>query len=235
MGGKRGGSSLTFLLVLTGLISLWRSRRQQFLFLLLLPFVLTFIAAAMHQYPYGVSARIAQHLAPAICLLAGCGTAALLERIPEKMSWRAFAPTIVLIGLCVFGTAGLVRDVAHPYKTSPDLEVRGVVDHAFNRQSDRKVIVLADPLNIPPNYLWYLKARPGNVEYQPAVIQPTGESISVLTFSPDPWLIKSVEQRLDSQGSPLILREDVEHFLQIGPRERGPSYCRSLWWSAPHQ
>ena len=50
-------------------------RLEDLLLLLLTPFVLTFLAALAGKYPYGGSARIAQHLAPSLCLLAGTGAA----------------------------------------------------------------------------------------------------------------------------------------------------------------
>src|SRR5207248_6647902 len=77
-GGRDGGSALTLLLCLAGVAALAARRRRQLLLLLLTPFVLTFAAAALGKYPYGGSARVAQHLAPSVCLLAGAGAAALL-------------------------------------------------------------------------------------------------------------------------------------------------------------
>ena len=59
---------------------LWGTGRRSLLLMLTAPFVLTLIAAALRLYPYGGSARVAQHLAPPICLLAGMGIASLLKR-----------------------------------------------------------------------------------------------------------------------------------------------------------
>src|SRR5439155_9489699 len=76
-GGHHGGSSVTCLLCLLGIGQLGRARRWELLASALCPFALTLFAAALHRYPYGGSARVAQHLAPAICLLAGSGLAAI--------------------------------------------------------------------------------------------------------------------------------------------------------------
>ncbi|HKC24527.1 MAG TPA: glycosyltransferase family 39 protein, partial [Thermoanaerobaculia bacterium] len=96
VGGKYGGSTVTFLLTLAGGVALIRLRRLRLVWLLLLPFLLNLVAAALHRYPYGDYARVAQHLAPAICILAGCGIAALLERIPERLAWRRHTASATL-------------------------------------------------------------------------------------------------------------------------------------------
>ncbi len=79
-GGSGGASTGTFILCLLGAWEFCRSRRWSILFLCLAPFGLTFLAAVLHRYPYGGSARVAQHLVPAICLLAGNGAAMLIDR-----------------------------------------------------------------------------------------------------------------------------------------------------------
>src|SRR5258708_28757739 len=88
-GGNHFGSVATALLVLVGTRVLWR-RDRALLGLLLSPIGPAFVAAAMHRYPYGTSARISLYLAPAICLLAGQGLAAiLLVFLPYKHARRA--------------------------------------------------------------------------------------------------------------------------------------------------
>src|SRR5262249_4896353 len=78
IGGEHGGSTLTFLACATGLVVLARHRRGALLLILLLPFAFQLAAAALHRYPYGGHMKFTMHLAPAICLLAGLGTAAWL-------------------------------------------------------------------------------------------------------------------------------------------------------------
>src|SRR5262249_31495936 len=80
VGDANGGSALSTLVFLVGLVKLvrWQSPRELVL-LLLTPFVLNFVAAVLHKYPYGGCCRISQHLAPATCMLIGLGLAALVE------------------------------------------------------------------------------------------------------------------------------------------------------------
>src|SRR5262249_21135777 len=60
-GGKNFASSLTLLLFLVGVGQFAWLRCWQLLGLCLAPFALTFVAAALHRYPYGDSARLCQH------------------------------------------------------------------------------------------------------------------------------------------------------------------------------
>src|SRR5262249_20061433 len=96
-GGSGGASFLTALLCLLGAWAIGRQRRWTIVFLCAGPFFLTFAAALLHRYPYGGSARVAQHLAPAICMLAGTGAAALIRRAFHSMAARRRA----LIAACM--------------------------------------------------------------------------------------------------------------------------------------
>ncbi len=96
-GGAPLGSVLTTAACAAGIVSLARRRVSAALVLLLAPFVLNLLAAALHKYPYGGASRLAMHLAPAICLLAGHGFAALIERIRAHHSRQT-----VLRGFCAF-------------------------------------------------------------------------------------------------------------------------------------
>ena len=73
VGAPHGGSALTFALCLVGGVVLVQSGRWAWLALCAGPVLLTLAAAALRRYPYGGAERITQHLAPGICLLAGCG------------------------------------------------------------------------------------------------------------------------------------------------------------------
>lgn len=101
-GGSRGGSTATLLLFLVGAAVLWRTGRRRALALGLAPFGVTLIAAALKRYPYGGEARIAQYLAPSICLLAGIGLAAALEAIPRP-AWRPRARALAVLALVGVG------------------------------------------------------------------------------------------------------------------------------------
>ncbi len=114
-GGRAPGSVATFVLFCIGLVRLWRTKRELAM-LLVGPFVLTFVAAAMQKYPYGGSARVAQYLAPAICLLTGLGLWSVFERLraPER---RRRALTIAAIVLAVIPIGGMVRVTMDPVKS----------------------------------------------------------------------------------------------------------------------
>ena len=119
VGGKNFGSTLTFLLVVLGIVTLWRNRQRTLLLLLLGPLPLMLIAAAMKKYPYGTSARVAQHLAPIFCLLAGVGLASALRfwlcrRRPMKGIYIA---TAVMAAIAI---GGMVCDIARPQKKFSD-------------------------------------------------------------------------------------------------------------------
>jgi hypothetical protein len=66
-GGKNFASSLTTLASLIGLITLIKRKNWVWITAVIVPFVLTFLAAALHRYPYGMSARVSQHLVPLHC------------------------------------------------------------------------------------------------------------------------------------------------------------------------
>jgi len=114
-GGRAPRSAATFILFCIGIVWLWR--RQRLLVLLMLsPFLVNFIAAAMHKYPYGGSQRVVQHLAPAVCLLAGAGLAAVLERFYSGAKLRS-ALTVASVFLAAICVGGIIRDIAKPQKS----------------------------------------------------------------------------------------------------------------------
>ena len=124
-GGHAPGSIATFVLFVIGCIAMWRENRTG-LFLLLGPLPLMFIAAAMEKYPYGGSARVAQHFAPAVCLLAGFG---LLATLRWFFSGRQTvdAMRIALIVFVVVILVGIGRDFYEPFKKRPDTENKRVM------------------------------------------------------------------------------------------------------------
>jgi len=117
-GGRDYGSSATLLLIVIGIIAVWRSKRRGFLWLLLGPLAFTFIAAAMERYPYGGSVRVSIYMAPAFCLLAGHGLASLFGLASTKLQGGATATFCLL--LAGFAVSGVVRDVQKPQKIIAD-------------------------------------------------------------------------------------------------------------------
>ncbi len=165
-GANDGGSTLTFLLFAFGAWTWWKGGRRSLLVLWLAPFALNLLAAFLHRYPYGAAGRLTQHLAPAVCLLAGTGAAALLERFVRsdavRLRW-AVGVSVVLAG-CALG--GLVCDVIHPYR---DSETRWLMQQAgalLARVGPGDQLVLAqDRGDVPPPFRWYVESQSRNVRW----------------------------------------------------------------------
>jgi 4-amino-4-deoxy-L-arabinose transferase-like glycosyltransferase len=120
-GGERGASSFTLLLFLVGFGVLWYRRRKIIVLTCLAPFAMAIAAAALKRYPYGgpvphgSPARVMQYLAPAICLFAGIGAAALLELCRHPRVARRALRTILVI-LAAIGIVPLAALAFHPYR-----------------------------------------------------------------------------------------------------------------------
>src|SRR5262249_45897747 len=125
------------------------------------------------RYPYGGSARIAQHLAPAICLLAGAGAAVALAGavrwFGSERRWSLAACGL----LAVIGIAGIARDWRKPYKTEDDQRGRHIVADVLRQvgPDDHLAVFDADPA-VPATFEWYLRqhnspiAWDGTVDWQ---------------------------------------------------------------------
>ena len=183
-GGAAPGSVATFFLFCVGAWRLWRKDREFFI-LLIGPFLLTFIAAAMRGYPYGGSARVAQHVAPAICLLAGLGGSVLLRRFLRGRRLRvglvacAIALTFIPIG-------SMVRSTVKPYKSlavrkSQDA-VRTIAEQT--KPQDRWIVFNADrPVEWAP-FLGDWRGVGGQFVFDTLRFAP--EPIRPVIWSPDP-------------------------------------------------
>jgi len=166
VGDGHGGSTLTFLLFLIGGWQLCRAGKWQLLMLLLTPFALNLLAAGLHRYPYGGCCRLAQHLAPAICLLAGNGAGALIEQFAPsqtaRMRWAW--------GLCgLFTLVGVIHIVSgawRPYHDPEALWSRRLVAELFHQAGPNdQVIVLNEPDEVCPVMRYRLKLRGDRVSW----------------------------------------------------------------------
>lgn len=124
-GGHSGGSTVSLLLAVVGAVVMWRTRRPVLL-LLLSPLPLMFLAAALERYPYGASARVAQHIAPAACMLIGTGIVCALRKVLGARRTIRALPIAVLPFLAVV-IGGLLRDMAQPYHSRADVIARDVI------------------------------------------------------------------------------------------------------------
>jgi len=126
-GGKNFASSLTALAALAGMVALVKRRSWVLLTAVVAPFALTLMAAALHRYPYGGSARVSQHLAPAIALLTGVGICAALRSIPTGIHQRRAAVILISVFL-MLAVGGATRDIVRPYKIRGVYEARQAIN-----------------------------------------------------------------------------------------------------------
>jgi 4-amino-4-deoxy-L-arabinose transferase-like glycosyltransferase len=157
VGDANGASIVTLLLVLVGVRHCWRSGRRPLVMLCGMPFVLNFVAAVLRRYPYGGCCRISQHLAPAICVLAGTGLAAVIEHAARTPTARRRWLLAVFGGLALVGVGGLARDLVKPYRSQGDLWTRRLVQEvlAHAGPSDQ-VVVLNSPREVKALFCWLL-------------------------------------------------------------------------------
>ncbi len=148
-GGDRGGSTLTTVLCVVALGVLVQKRQGTLILLLLAPAALNFIAAAMHRYPYGGHVRLAMHLAPVVCLLAGVGAAAALERAVRARPRQT--PTMVaLCLLAALGMGSMVRDIARPARSENDQRARGFARWFWRAKAlDAELVCVKTDLRLP--------------------------------------------------------------------------------------
>lgn len=123
IGGENGASGLTLVCAIVGVVGLWKGRMWPALIALLTPFALNLAAAAIQRYPYGGEARIAQHLAPAICLLAALGIDRLVQRIGRP--GRRVAVTRILLGsILLIGAGQFSISILKPYQLESSYRAR---------------------------------------------------------------------------------------------------------------
>jgi hypothetical protein len=158
VGDRFPGSLGTALLCTAGLWVCWRQRRRSLLLLLAAPFALGLVAAMLHRYPYGTACRLSQHLAPAVCVLAGLGAAALLLRAPERLRSRL---TLAVAGvLLLIGAGGLTRDLLRPYRDSDSRWARALADDLVRQAGpDGAVLAIEYPEPMTAVLQWNLRTK----------------------------------------------------------------------------
>jgi hypothetical protein len=148
VGGRRGGSALTFLLCAAGLAVLLRRRHFLAAFLGLAPLALSFVAAALGRYPYGQMTKFQIYMAPAFCLLAGIGIAAALA----PRGGRAASRTGLLAVLAVLAAVGLGAIARDFWSQAKSPNVMRARDFArwfwFTAQCEGEVVCLKTDLGL---------------------------------------------------------------------------------------
>jgi hypothetical protein len=207
VGESNGGSTVTFLLFLAGVWHCWTSGRRQLLVLLLTPFALNLFAAIIQRYPYGGCCRLSQHLAPAVCLLAGAGAASLLERFVRRPDMRVrwtYAVTGLLI-LC--GGVAAAYDLAHPYRNEEAVWARKV-GHELGALAGPKDCIVVALTERDTNHLlrWQLSRLGNRLSWGGAVDAGRVEADGGRIWLVSPWL---------GEGEPLDQLPDTTSWVRL--------------------
>jgi hypothetical protein len=183
-GDARGGSSATTLLFIAGMWWCWRNGSRPLLIVCLVPFALNLAAAILGKYPYAGCCRLSQHLAPAICLLAGVGWAYALERYAPLRTDRLRHMQRIAGLLLVIGIVGLVYRCV---KIDHDPYAR-YSSHLYNelsleiQQGDR--ILVRNLGSVDANLQWYIKRFGDRVtDLRDGESIPPAERLWVVTWS----------------------------------------------------
>ncbi|HLA85933.1 MAG TPA: hypothetical protein VJL29_14170 [Thermoguttaceae bacterium] len=141
VGGARGGSALTTVCCITAAVFLWRRGHRGLVVLLLAPLAPNLVAGLLWRYPYG-GMRFAIYMAPAICLLAGLGAAALLVRRNKQGAVMGRPAVLVLVGLLATVAVGsMTRDFLKPYHVRDSADQRDFAKWFWcNKECDGEVI-----------------------------------------------------------------------------------------------
>jgi hypothetical protein len=149
-------TALVFGCFVAGILSRLRRDPGRVL-VLVLPFLLTFLAAVLRRYPYGMSVRAFQFLAPATVLLAAAGLAWLCARPrrPRMTRWIIPGLAVAFLGLGLW-RAG--QDLGHPYRTPWDRTGREFARWFWGEfAADAELVCVRTDLGIP--------FRPGDWAY----------------------------------------------------------------------
>jgi 4-amino-4-deoxy-L-arabinose transferase-like glycosyltransferase len=155
LGGSNGASVLTTLLIVVGAVWLWRRGQRRLVWLGLGTLGLWFVAAALRKYPYGTSGRLAQHVAPFCCLLAGAGLAALIGRLRTPAA-RGWATRLAVLLLVLVGVGGTLRDLLRPYRGNGDRWECQVARALAERTGGELVVVCNNARGVDHVFRWYL-------------------------------------------------------------------------------
>jgi hypothetical protein len=238
-GAGNGGSSVTFLLCLAGVVALWRARRWPLLILCTAPFALSFAAAWMHKYPYGGSARIAQHLAPAVCLLAATGAAALLERVRGAVVRRRLV-TAVCLALVLIAAAGLVRDCLQPFKTQGEIWSRRLVEDVVRgAAADDQIVVLNPRAEVKATLQWYLDRHEARIAWNGEIdwhrLETTTRQLWCLRFGTTSSPPADLAARLARSQRPWQMSRYEDRTVADERDRRRVEHCEIFQWRAAAQ
>ena len=207
VGGNHYASSITLAAVAVGAVALYRRGQRFELAILLLPFAFHLLAATLGAYPYGQSTRIAQHLAPSICLLMGAGIAALFRARRSPSTTVSTGMAAVLLFFALLGAGGMLATILKPYKSKGALDVRTAVERSVTMLQCPRLDI-ANPMRFTPvNFLWYLRAtHRARFSVDPAALLEKHEQrLCLYLFDGDRF--PRLDKRVDA-----LLRDSVGHY-----------------------
>ncbi len=126
VGGERFGSTLTAILMFTGIVALFKNARGKIAWLLLLPLLINFAAALVQKYPYGGHVKFFMYAAPMIYIVSGLGAATLLNGHARRASAGNTRNTVIIVMslIATIAIACSAIDVVKPYKNKADQRIR---------------------------------------------------------------------------------------------------------------
>jgi len=234
LGAVNGGSIVTVLMALVGVRHLYRHGQRGLVTMFAGTLGLGFVAALFHKYPHGANCRLAQHLAPYWCLLAGLGVAVLIGRLAaSRARWKA---TLTVCGvLAAIGIGGTVRDVLRPYRDEGALWARQIIGDLMARAGDDPVLAVQAPGNLNAVLYWQLGSCGEQVTWGPAIDwqQAARQRSSLWVFSYGPPTGDEqarLEASLQQTGQHWRCVEWKPSLLQHDGKDVGNEHCRVYHW-----
>jgi hypothetical protein len=239
VGDSNFGSILTFLLFLVGVVRF--RHRPTFLVLCLAPFALNMLAAALHKYPYGGCCRLSQHLAPAVCLLAGGGLAWVYRRLGTTRAGALRAAVVfsALIGL--LGVGEMLLDAACPYRDVETQWVAKVAQGVVQSAHPQDQIVVRQPYDTTEAMFRYHLGRHARVAWDGRIdwdrLERAGGQVWLVDLylnddgveeeHPDPVL------RLCGPGADWKAAARVKYLMQPEKKGHPVRTCEVSRWTRP--
>jgi 4-amino-4-deoxy-L-arabinose transferase-like glycosyltransferase len=203
-----------FALFAIGIVSWISMHRRALLGLLLIPFALTLLAAALRRYPYGGSDRVVQHLAPAIVLIMGVGAAWLLERVGDESRRAAWVGCIFLAFIAI----GVVIGAADVFWPSDARRAQNDMRHFMRNDllalgAQPTVMVLAAPIVLPDEFQWYLREQNAKIIWNPGMknVWDLPGPLWVINFLSEGKLLPTLERDLR--------RKSTRHWVQMRSKD----------------
>jgi hypothetical protein len=174
VGGTAGGSVVTAVAVITGVVLLARSSRRPLLAFCTVPLALHLAAAALYRYPFGGHTKFSLYAAPLVSILAAVALAHLAGLRPGPGGRTDAGSRAVAVFLLVIGFAVVARDLVWPYKNPSDEEARGFARRFWaDAAREAETACLASDLGISfqrelrSRLSWFATYRANQILYSP--------------------------------------------------------------------